>query len=223
MSSEATVVRTRVLRGAAAAAIRGSAVLDADLMLARPATSLANPLASAADAAAVSDQAREEAARVGYEDGFQAGLKAGAAEVQARAAAAAGAVDAALIALESAAAQLATREAAGVADVEQRITALALQIAQAVVGREVATSPTAGRDAILRALQLAPEGTAALVRINPVDLDTVGELARITNRAISLIPDPAVEQGGCVLEAGPCRIDAQVGPALARVREVLGA
>jgi flagellar assembly protein FliH len=219
MSSEATIVRTRVLRGAAAAAIRGSAALDADLMLTRRPTSSV----PAAQESESMRQAREEAARVGYEDGFQAGLAAGAQEAQARNAQAETAVAAALMALESAAAQLATRQAAGVADVEQRVTALALQIAQAVIGREVATSPTAGRDAIMRALQLAPEGTAAIVRLNPADLDTVGELGRITDRDISLVPDPTVEQGGCILEAGPCRIDAQVGPALDRVREVLGA
>ena len=220
MSSEATIVRTRVLRGAAAAAIRGSATLDADLMLRRPGASAAGPAAGETEAMRL---AREEAARVGYEDGFAAGLASGTQEGQARAAQAGTAVNAALVALESAAAQLATRQAAGVADVEQRVTALALQIAQAVVGREVATSPTAGRDAIMRALQLAPDGTPATVRLNPADLDTVGELGRITDRDIALVPDPAVEQGGCILEAGPCRIDAQVGPALDRVREVLGA
>ena len=220
MSSEATIVRTRVLRGAAAAAIRGSATLDADLMLTRRGTSPAAAIAGETESVR---QAREDAARVGYEDGFSAGLLAGAQEAQARTAQAGTAVSAALVALESAAAQLATRQAGGVADVEQRVTSMALQIAQAVIGREVATSPTAGRDAIVRALQLAPEGPGAVVRLNPVDLDTVGELARLTNRDISLVPDPAVEQGGCILEAGPCRIDAQVGPALDRVRQVLGA
>jgi flagellar assembly protein FliH len=216
MSSEATIVRTRVLRGAAAAAIRGSATLDADLMLTRRPTA-ASPGVGETESARL---AREEAARVGYEDGFQAGLAAAAQEAQARNAQAGTALNAALTALDSAAAQLATRQAAGVADVEQRVTALALQIAEAVIGREV---PTTGRDAIVRALQLAPEGSPAVVRLNPADLDTVGELARITDREISLVPDPAVEQGGCILEAGPCRIDAQVGPALDRVREVLGA
>jgi flagellar assembly protein FliH len=38
---------------------------------------------------------------------------------------------------------------------------------------------------------------------------------------LTVIPDPAVEAGGCILEVGDSRIDAQLGSALDRVRAAL--
>jgi len=39
--------------------------------------------------------------------------------------------------------------------------------------------------------------------------------------SVHVIADPSVEAGGCVVEAGPCRIDAQIGPAIERARALL--
>ena len=38
---------------------------------------------------------------------------------------------------------------------------------------------------------------------------------------ITVVADPTVERGGCVMTAGPTRIDAQIQPALDRVRQIL--
>ena len=38
---------------------------------------------------------------------------------------------------------------------------------------------------------------------------------------MTVIADPAVEPGGCILEVGDSRIDAQLGSALDRVRAAL--
>lgn len=220
MSSEVAVQRPRVLRGAAAAQIRGVA-LDADLSLLRPILPVAQTAAEAEEAARAM---REEASRVGYEDGYAAGrtraLEDGRAQTQAIAADA----QAALSALDAAAAALAARSAAGVADAERLIASTAVQIAEAILGHELRACDAPARDALQRALRLAPERADAVARLHPDDVATLGEITSLTaDRAVAIIPDGSVERGGCVLDVGPCRIDAQITPALQRVREVLGA
>jgi flagellar assembly protein FliH len=39
--------------------------------------------------------------------------------------------------------------------------------------------------------------------------------------SVTVVPDSSVEIGGCIVEAGNRTIDAQLGPALERLREVL--
>ena len=219
MSSESGV-RTRVLRGPAAAGIRGVA-LDADLSLLRPL--MAMTPAAAADAEAATQSIRAEASRVGYEDGFTAGQAAGMAEGQALTTAALSRLETALQAVELAAADLAVRQAAVVADVETHVATMAVQIAEAILGRELAALDAPAYDALVRALQLAPKGVDVLARVNPADAGALGDISSLTaDRAVTIIPDGAVERGGCIVEAGACRIDAQITPALQRVREALG-
>ena len=54
------------------------------------------------------------------------------------------------------------------------------------------------------------------------DLLEVPELtALVPDRQVRVVPDEGVEPGGCVVDAGPCHVDAQIGPALARARQLL--
>lgn len=222
MSSNTVLTPSRVLRGAAAAGVRG-ALLGADLTLLaarQPIPASVEPPSQ--DPAEVARVAREEAARTGYLEGFTAGQQDAVLAAHAHAAAAAESTAAALQALDSATAALHERQSIAIADVEQQIVDMALAIAEAVVQRELATSAAPGRDALLRALALAPQRVDAVVRIHPEDLASVGDLTTLTaEREITLIADAAVERGGCVLDAGHCRIDAQISPAMTRVREAL--
>ena len=62
-----------------------------------------------------------------------------------------------------------------------------------------------------------PAGASTIARLNPAD-------AALINKAppgVTIVADPAVESGGCILEVGDSRIDAQLGPALDRVRSAL--
>jgi flagellar assembly protein FliH len=43
----------------------------------------------------------------------------------------------------------------------------------------------------------------------------------VADASVKVVHDPAIEIGGCVVEAGPCRIDAQVGPAMERARALI--
>src|SRR5437773_1636371 len=93
----------------------------------------------------------------------------------------------------------------------------AVDLAAAVVGRELQLSASPGSDALARALALVPAGCAAVARLHPDDVASVGDLSG----AVTVIADPAVEPGGCILEVGDSRIDAQLGSALDRVRAAL--
>ncbi len=219
MSSDVTV-RGRVLRGAATAAIRHVA-LYTDLSLLRPLVP-ARP-AAAADAEAAGAAIRSEASRVGYEDGFAAGQAAGLEASRAATAASLAQLESSNHALETAAAGLAARQAGVVADVEQHVVRMAVEIAEAILGRELKTFDAPARDALARALKLAPAQADVVARVHPGDAAALNDVSEFSiDRTVTVVADDTVEPGGCVVDAGPCRIDAQVAPALARVREVLG-
>lgn len=181
---------------------------------------------------AAMDPARVEAAmREGYATGHAAGFEDGrAAGFAAGEAAAMAAVEDGrrrmLAALESLASQL-DRVAAAEAAVRAEFTAsavdAALSIAESVVARELAVAGDPGRDAILRAFAVAPtDASAATVRLHPDDAATLGDTDRLVpGVAITVVPDPSVEPGGCELTVGNTTVDASVSAALARVREVL--
>jgi flagellar assembly protein FliH len=222
MSSETLAhPRGRVLRGVAAGGVR-NAVIDADLTLLRPTSFQGpSPVASVEELEAIERKAREDAARVGYEDGFAAGQREAAAQALAKAHADHERLEQALAAVDAAAAALRAQQDITVADVEQQIITVALAVAEAVVGHEIASAQAPARDALVRALALAPRGIDAVARVNPADAETLDDLPVLADRSVTVEPDPSVEPGGCVLDVGACRIDAQLGPALARVREAL--
>jgi flagellar assembly protein FliH len=188
-----------------------------------------------AEAAAI---AEDEARTAGWEAGYRAGSEAGQRAAQEAAAVALQSrqereladrqdwrqrVAASLEALAVAAAGLEQREAVVAEEVERHAVDLAVDLAEALVGHHLRVGDCGARDALARALSLAPEGAAATVRLHPDDAAAlVAETLPATGRSLTLVADPTVEVGGCVVDCGPRRIDAQTGPALRRVREVLG-
>lgn len=205
--------RSRVLRGSAAAVIAPANLEPVERLAARP-------LRSGGPEMEVVVAARQE----GYADGWQRGLEEGRAAGQAEAMREFRELLApALAALDAARAQLLARDAVALTEIEGQVTALAVHVAEAVVGRELAAVDGGVLDAVQRALQLAPERGAVLLRLHPADVELVEATPGVVpGRDVTLVADPAVERGGCVVDVGACRIDAQVGPALARVRAVLG-
>jgi flagellar assembly protein FliH len=166
-------------------------------------------------------QVRAEAEAAGYAAGWAQGRREAQQAAQAQAdrdaqavedvmAAQAVQVDRAIAAIAAAAGELERRAIPTVNDIENTITETALMVAEAVIGREVRTAGYPGRDAL-----------------NPADRMTIGlsdgttELV-MDGRPITLVDDPRLQPGDAVAICDATTIDARLGPALERVREVLG-
>ncbi len=161
--------------------------------------------------------------RRGFEEGRAAGLEAGRFEGLARGAVEGRAevatrVDAVLAGLSAAVDRVDQTHAR----LSGEILDLALGIAAAVLQREVAWSSNPGRESLLRAMTQVPDRTAIVAHLHPDDFELLGDVADLApGRAISVVPDPSIGRGECVVDAGASRIDARFTPALERVRAAL--
>lgn len=156
--------------------------------------------------------AREESFRDGYEAGKRdAERSLGAAREQ---------LQGALGALHQASVQLESQRAEAVTVAEGEIATLAFSVAEAVLQRELQLAAAPGPEAVARALALLPGEVDVVVRMHPDDAACVDDPSD-GNRRVVIVPDPEVERGGCIADAGACRIDTQVSTALDRVRRVL--
>jgi len=160
-----------------------------------------------------------EARRAGHEEGREAGLAEAAASAEAtRMAAAARAADM----LTATAARVGDQREAVVAELVSDVVTLAFDLLEVLVGREAVLAAAPGRDAVARALALAPEGEDLVVRVHPdsgVDVAEIEEL--VDDPRVTVVHDADVEATGCLVTVGSCHIDAQIAPALARVRACL--
>lgn len=124
--------------------------------------------------------------------------------------------------LTRAAADAARNRADLVVQAQGEAVALAIELAASIVQRELAISDSLTTEAIRRAIGLVPRGEDLIVRLHPGDVIDASDLADLVpDNSVKVVADPSVEPGGCVVAAGPCHIDAQVGPALERARAVI--
>jgi flagellar assembly protein FliH len=199
-----------------------------------PLEGLLHPLQRAA-LDAVSAEVRQAARAEGYAVGWAEGRRAAeeAAILEATAAATARAEEAArsraalasaLEALGAAADTLEARAVVPAGDLGDAIVTGAFELAQTLLGRELALAADPGLDAIRRALVLLPENRPVTARLNPDDASVCREgiAEAALGRDVLIVADPTVEPGGAIVDCDSSRVDAQLGPALERVREVLG-
>jgi flagellar assembly protein FliH len=181
--------------------------------------------------------AKLEAVAEGHAEGHIAGYAAGMAVAEAeahvaaeqaaqRAAAAEARREAqladALDALAAAAEEFRRREAVSLAEIECVVADLALGVARTILDHELSVSANPGREAIVRALVLAPDDCPATARLHPDDVAALGPLEGVgAGRSLVVVADPSVERGGCVVDAAGRQVDAQISPALDRVAAVL--
>lgn len=228
--------RSKVLRGHAVAA--RPAFLDTELGHAPTLTLLPMPEAEVvAEEAGVGDvvddayaagyelgyvEGYNEGKAVGYADGYQAGNEKAAAAALVAAEERDTRLREALAALTTAATECNTRQAASIAEIERSVVDAVFDLAQTLLGRELSVTRTPGRDALARALSMVRDHGNVTARMNPEDIETIGDLAELApGRVITIVADPNVEPAGCIVEAGAMRVDAQLGPALERARKAL--
>jgi len=224
MSSSSTG-RVRILRGpesqrAAAATLTVEAPRDRVPGASGEPVDSGVPMRPAGSPMGMAD--RIDAARAeGYAAGYEAGQAEAATGLEAVRAAQLGRVADALVAAAAGAAQTRAELVRGL---EAEAVQLAFELAEAIVRRELTLSHCVSVEALRRAIGLVPNGEDVLVRVHPGDVVDPAELgALLPEAAVKVVSDPAVEAGGCVVEAGPCRIDAQIGPAIERARALLAA
>lgn len=187
-------------------------------------------------------QARTDAASIGYAKGWAqgladarrsqaAGLAAGLAAVRAEqdryTAAHTSALGSAMSALAAAAAQLEASAVPTCEDIEDTILAVAVELAEALLGRELREPHAAGLSAIARVLQLAPSGEAVTVRLNPADQATltseggaelVASIGGTAGRTLTLEADAELAPGDAVARCGATTIDARLSAGLHRLQ-----
>lgn len=215
MSSSTESPRVRIVRHPGAATTPALQDLDA---------------LSAAALRVIDPEALEEALARGYEDGrgqgYADGLAAARAAVEQEAAERRVAADAelglVLDALRAACDDVVRRHHEAVEALEGAMVAGALELAEAVLGRELAVAASPGRDALTRALCLADGAGPVIARLHPADVEVLGDASPLApGRALTIVADPAVDRGGCILQIGDGCVDARLGAALDRARQVL--
>ena len=168
------------------------------------------------------DEDKSEAIRQGFELGYVEGLARASSEALAARDEAKGKVHDALAALASAV--CAVREADNTLKTEITATVprLVFALLEQLLTRESVLATNPGREAIARAIGLDEGNEPVVIRMNPVDIETIGEVADMgIGRDISIVADSFVEPGGALAEIGRSTVDAQLGTALDRVKQVL--
>ena len=131
---------------------------------------------------------------------------------------------AALAAIDSAAAALAAASTETAEELEDTVLDLAVELAQALLQREIRLSGTTARDALTRALRQVDSDAPVTVRLSVSDhavLMADAEPYASGQRLITIEPDPSLSPGDAVALCGVTRVDARLMAGLERVKAVL--
>ena len=95
----------------------------------------------------------------------------------------------------------------------QGVLELACELSRQVLRHELATNPNALLPVVREALgMLAADSKAAVVRLNPVDVEVFSGVLKteFANLSLTLVPDAAVVRGGCLVESAGTVVDGTV-------------
>jgi flagellar assembly protein FliH len=159
-------------------------------------------------------EAREEGFAIGQREGLEAGMERGLAEARHQTDRLATAVQALQTQTENRVNELAERLASDAAN-------LALAIAEAILGREIASAADPGAEAIARCLELAPSAGAVTAHLHPDDIKLLGPVPGFENRDLTMVADSKVQRGDAVVMVDETVIDGRLNRALERVAQVL--
>jgi flagellar assembly protein FliH len=107
----------------------------------------------------------------------------------------------------------------------QGVLELACELARQVLRHEMSTNPNALQPVVREALgMLAVDSKAAVVRMNPLDIEVLAEVVRqeFSNLALTLLPDATLARGGCLVESAGTVVDATVEKRWLRAVSSLG-
>lgn len=100
-------------------------------------------------------------------------------------------------------------------EVEKDVLKLSVKVAEKIIGREIQTDEATRADIVLTALRQARQQEMLTVRVNANDLPLVEKMRdRIDAfgraRYLDFVADPAVGEGGCLIESQSGTIDARL-------------
>ncbi len=190
-----------------------------------------SPLSYPAVASSIPDEVHDRATVRGHAAGYAAGRAQAEAEIEslrgsieteriAWAEQARVELDLALRSLSEAAAQLRERELPLLASVDAALAGAAIELAEAIVGHELAETGVGAPAALRRALAQAGNEPATAVRLHPADLEVI-RTAGGPFAELPLVPDPTLARGDAVVELAHGFVDARIGATLARLRATL--
>jgi flagellar assembly protein FliH len=90
---------------------------------------------------------------------------------------------------------------------------MACELARQVLRQELTTNPNALQPVVREALgMLASDSKAAMVRLHPLDVEVFSEVLQkeFVNLSLTLLPDPAITRGGCLVESAGTVVDGTV-------------
>jgi flagellar biosynthesis/type III secretory pathway protein FliH len=162
------------------------------------------------------------AQRQGYEDGYAEGLARALAATDRVRDEESRRVETVMAALAQAITDVREADVRRQNEIQRSAPRLAFALVEQLLARELELTVNPGREAIIRTLALDGGTLPATVRMNPGDVDKLGEISDLNlGRKILVVPDPAVEVGGVLVEIGSTTLDGQLNTALERVRKVL--
>lgn len=132
-----------------------------------------------------------------------------------------------LPAIQRAAVELDKARQAWLAHWEQTGIQLATRIAERVIRRELAAHPQITAGLVREALEMASGSDEVAVRMNPVDIKTLGPHLELLVREIggrgkvTIMPDDTITAGGCRVETRFGTLDQQIEAQLKRIEEEL--
>lgn len=112
-----------------------------------------------------------------------------------------------------------------VKDAQRSVYAAALDLAQSILQRELEPGERSARVLLARALDLPNDVTPTVLRVSPEDLRHVnlviesGQVA--VTPGLALVADPRLARGEAITEHADGALDARIGTALERAKEIL--
>lgn len=184
-------------------------------LVSREATTSANAVGPWAEQLnALHESARQQGFEQGRTEGHRVGVEQGRQAMAASGASLAASVDRLLSQLETQSAALGETLSAKTVD-------LALEIAAAVLGREISVTEDPGAEAIARCLEMAPATGDLFARLNPDDAAELGRIEGLADRGLIITADPALQRGDAIVTINEATIDGRLGESLRRVAEAL--
>lgn len=163
---------------------------------------------------ALHESARQQGFEQGRAEGQSRGVEEGRQQMAELGVSLRSAIDRLLSQLENGVAEVGDRLATQTVD-------LALEIAAAVLGREVAATEDPGAEAIARCLEMAPATGDLFARLHPADAAELGRIEGLADRGLMITADPTLQRGDAIVTINDATIDARLSESLRRVAEAL--